>query len=447
MLPARAAEREHEVGEAALQIAAHVGIGEAIHAVEKYENFPIVFKELNHRLVAAREFFVRLVSPGVVRAAAVEHVAAAVAAFVLRNAFFITETEHAHHEVLMLFQPLSAGLFARLPRRVELRQIHKFLQRLLQIRVGGAHAVEQLAAQALNGTGNAVEEIFFALKVTAQAVCTEHLQHAEQYEERQSAAKLRAVHARNLCQFVQIVLNQCLAQRLRIACRGLPKERSHVVLQRPLHATLKVDEPRLSVGREHHVACLKVAIQKARVSLAARHEVGRQFPEILFKEQFVVRQVGGFEEAIFEIMEVEERSLRVEPAGREAAREVQPLRACHLYVGQQAERAPDERNLFFGILRPGGASLFQRLIERAAAKVLLEIAHAVVAHGVNFGKGQTLAAEMPGKVDKLPVLFLRLSHHADHRAVAAGKAHIDAVAARLGERLGFQRRSAEVLLV
>ena len=218
-------------------------------------------------------------------------------------------------------------------------------------------------------------------------------------------------------------------------------------MQRPLHAALKVDEPRLAIGREHHVACLKVTIQKARVSLAARHEVGCQFPEILFKEQFVVGQVGGFEEAIFKIMEVEERGLRVESAGREAAREVQALCAFHLYVGQQAERAPDERNLFFGILRPGGASLFQRLIERAAAEVLLEIAHAIVAHGVNFGKGQTLAAEMPRKVDELPVLFLRLPHDADHRAAAAGKAHVYAVAACLGERFGFQRRSAEVLLV
>ena len=218
-------------------------------------------------------------------------------------------------------------------------------------------------------------------------------------------------------------------------------------MQRPLHTALKVDEPRLAIGREHHVACLKVTIQKARVSLAARHEVGCQFPEILFKEQFVVGQVGGFEEAIFKIMEVEERSLRVEPAGREAAREVQPLRAFHLYVGQQAERAPNECNLFLGILRPGGASFFQCLIERAAAEVLLEIAHAIVAHGVNFGKGQTLAAEMPRKVDELPVLFLRLPHDADHRAAAAGKAHVYAVAACLGERFGFQRRSAEVLLV
>ena len=224
VLPARAAEGEHKVGEAALQIAAHVGICEAIHAVEKYENFPVVFKELDYCLVAAREFLVRLVSPGVVRAAAVEHVAAAVAAFVLRNAFLITETEHAHHEVLMLFQSFPAGLLASLSRRVELRQVCQFLQRLLQVRVGGAHAVEQLAAQALNGTGNAVEEIFLAFEIAAQAVCAEHLQHAEQYEERQPAAKLRAVHARNLCQFVQIVLNQCFAQRLRISCRGLPEE-------------------------------------------------------------------------------------------------------------------------------------------------------------------------------------------------------------------------------
>ena len=97
MLPARAAEGEHEVGEAALKVALYVLVGEGIDAGEETGNLTVVFKKLDDGGIETREVLIGLVAPGVVGGTAVENVAATVAGGVGGNAALIAETEDTNY--------------------------------------------------------------------------------------------------------------------------------------------------------------------------------------------------------------------------------------------------------------------------------------------------------------------------------------------------------------
>ena len=83
VLTACASEGEHKTGEASLDISRYMGIGKLIYRVEEGEDFSVVLKETDYRLIQSREFLVRLVSSRVVGASAIEHIATAIAAIIL----------------------------------------------------------------------------------------------------------------------------------------------------------------------------------------------------------------------------------------------------------------------------------------------------------------------------------------------------------------------------
>jgi hypothetical protein len=89
VLTAGAAEAEHEGGEAALQVAGYVGIGELVDAVEEGDDFAVVLEESDDGLVETRQFLVGLVASGIVGGTAVEHVASAVARLVVGDALAV----------------------------------------------------------------------------------------------------------------------------------------------------------------------------------------------------------------------------------------------------------------------------------------------------------------------------------------------------------------------
>ena len=98
VLTARAAEGEHEVGEATLDVSFDVGVGQTEDAFEEGQYLAVVFEETDDGLLESCHVLVLLVTPWVVGAAAVENVASAIAALVLRNTFLIGETEDADNE-------------------------------------------------------------------------------------------------------------------------------------------------------------------------------------------------------------------------------------------------------------------------------------------------------------------------------------------------------------
>ena len=86
VLTACASEGEHKTGEASLDISCHMGIGKLIHRIKEGEDFSVVLKETDYRLVQSREFLVRLVTSRVVGASAIEHIATTITAIILRYA-------------------------------------------------------------------------------------------------------------------------------------------------------------------------------------------------------------------------------------------------------------------------------------------------------------------------------------------------------------------------
>ena len=78
VLASCAPEAEHQVGEATLDVAAYMLVGEGVHIVKKFQYLAVVLKESYHGLVKASQLLVWLIASGVVRGAAVEHIAASV---------------------------------------------------------------------------------------------------------------------------------------------------------------------------------------------------------------------------------------------------------------------------------------------------------------------------------------------------------------------------------
>ena len=75
-----------------------MSISQAIDGIEERQDLTIVLEETDDGLVEPCQFLVGLIAPGIVGTATVEHVAASVAAFILRDALAIGETVDLDHQ-------------------------------------------------------------------------------------------------------------------------------------------------------------------------------------------------------------------------------------------------------------------------------------------------------------------------------------------------------------
>lgn len=87
VLAAGAAEADHQAGEAAAGVCLDMRINDSIDMFQEAEDFAIVLKEADDRLVSACPLLVWLISARVMDGSAVEDVTAPVARRVLRYAF------------------------------------------------------------------------------------------------------------------------------------------------------------------------------------------------------------------------------------------------------------------------------------------------------------------------------------------------------------------------
>ena len=79
MLTACAAETEHEAGEATLYVARDMCLCQRVYVAEKVEYFSVLFEKVYYRLIQSCEFLVLFISSGIVAAATVEDISAAIA--------------------------------------------------------------------------------------------------------------------------------------------------------------------------------------------------------------------------------------------------------------------------------------------------------------------------------------------------------------------------------
>ena len=224
---------------------------------------------------------------------------------------------------------------------------------------------------------------------------------------------------------------QLLAQRLREARLRLPQKRGHVVVERAAASALEVDEIRLIVD-EHDVAALEVTVHEG-VRLAA-HQHHRHRLEVVLQLVLVKLQSGGFQETVFEIVEVPHHRAVVELRQREAFVEVQSRCSAELHIGQQPYRFYQQLALE-GREGPCQAALFDNLVEDGVAQVGLQVCHTVVRDLQHLRHGQAHLAEMSGQIDECLVLGQVGADDAHHR-VGPGfvvQAEIAAVGARSRE--------------
>ncbi len=143
------------------------------------------------------------------------------------------------------------------------------LQYIAQVGIG-KHLLTQLQqiAQVVDSWGNTINEMLFMLEIATKTVSAEHLQGSEEHKQTKTLSKM--AHGRHfyiLFQRLIIHRDEVATQLERIFGRGLPEKRGKVIIIRALAATLKIDEERITLGIEHDITRLEVAIHESLARL------------------------------------------------------------------------------------------------------------------------------------------------------------------------------------
>jgi len=102
MLTAGTSKAEQERGEAPFQKALHMSIGQTADGFKERENLAIILQEFYDGLVETGHLLVLLIASRIMGCPAVEHITAAIAALVHRDAFLVGEAVDAHYQTAAL---------------------------------------------------------------------------------------------------------------------------------------------------------------------------------------------------------------------------------------------------------------------------------------------------------------------------------------------------------
>ena len=119
------------------------------------------------------------------------------------------------------------------------------------------------------------------------------------------------------------------------------------------------------------------------------------------------------EEAVFEIVEVEEHIVGIKSRLRVALVPVEALCAAELHLRQSAESGFEQLHLAVAILSARLSSASQRIEEGGTSEVALQVAHLIVVDRQYFGHRELECSEMPGQVDESTVLVAAGAHTAN----------------------------------
>ena len=126
-----------------------------------------------------------------------------------------------------------------------------------------------------------------------------------------------------------------------IFSRCLPEEGGQVVVIRTFPSTLIIDEIRIPFSVEHHVTGLEVTIEEALHLLCGIVGVGRQVlcqqPEVGLQFQLMEVKLCGFQETVFEIVQVKQHAIHIKLCLRITVGEVEPTGTTDLDVRQLAD--------------------------------------------------------------------------------------------------------------
>ena len=143
---------------------------------------------------------------------------------------------------------------------------------------------------------------------------------------------------------------------------------------------------------------------------------------------------GGFQVAVFEVVEVEHHARLVERRLRIAHGEIESSASLKLHAGQQTDGLAEQFFFRVAVVAASLTSGFDGVEERRGTKVGLQIAHLIGTDGQHLRHGKTFGCKVAGQGDKGMVLLAASAHAAYHGvAVGRGQAVVDAVAACAGQ--------------
>ncbi len=122
----------------------------------------------------------------------------------------------------------------------------------------------------------------------------------------------------------------------------------------------------------------------------------------------------GFEETVFEVIQIPHNRPLVEADSRITYREIHIFSTCELDVGQSSNGF-GQQFLFGRRERPGEPAFLDFLEKQGVAEIGLDICHTVVAYSEDFRNRYALFAEMPGHVDESFVFGNRCAENANDR--------------------------------
>ena len=273
------------MGKATLDVTGNMLVGQGIDMIEEFQYLSVVLKETDNRFVKSSQLLVGLIASGIVRTAAIEHVATPVARRIFGNTLAIGEAvdQHLQRSLAVVFGicrqsilrmrriDIILGGFQSIGTRLhrcflmgKLRQLSETGQYITQIGIGQDILTQlQQVAQVVHSRWNTVDEVLFMLKVTSEAIGSEHLQRTEQHKQRQTCGKMaRARHLYILLQRIIVFCYELTPQFEGIARRGLPQKRGHIIVERTTTATLEVYEIRVVIFVKHDISCLEIAIEE-----------------------------------------------------------------------------------------------------------------------------------------------------------------------------------------
>ena len=137
----------------------------------------------------------------------------------------------------------------------------------------------------------------------------------------------------------------------------------------------------------------------------------------------------SLQEAILEVVQVEEHAVLVELRLRIAVRPFQATSTTHLYVGQFADGLGQQSPLFLIITSTRLTSTAQDIEERHLSKIGLQVAKLIIADSQYLRHRQLSFREMPSQIDKGMVFVATCTDAAYHgAAISCRKAVVFAVA-------------------
>src|SRR6266850_2173163 len=399
MLAAGAAERNHQIFEAALLVAVDARIHQRQDAGEKLMHAFLLIEIVDHRGVLAGKGLEALFASRIRKAPAIENEPAAISRLIFRQVVMKGKAENPNDQIFSFGSEALQFL----------RGQHAF-EGVHQRRKGdGEPDVVKEPAEIFQGVGHALQKMSLALIKAAKAVSAQCLQDADVNIGVVVAQEGAAVQLDETGKPFEIVIEKLLTELGRQVGFGIVQERGDVVLQGAFAPALIVDKKGIAVAQKD-VAGLEVAVEK--VIARSAQEKFRQAAKIVLEGLFIEGDAGEAEEIIFEVIQIPGDGLAIEAGDGIADTVVQIAAGFDLKAGQHGDHFAigfdDWRSNVFTC-----AVLGKELEEGGIAEVFLEIGALAQSFGVNFRNGKAVAPKMFGEFQESSVFLVNAEEDAD----------------------------------